>query len=67
MTIEFKTIVQTLRNDPESRDALARCTNADEAAAVASAGGKTYISYGDTTIIVDGVEMTADEVWARRG
>ena len=34
---------------------------------VAAAGGKTFITYGDTTIIVEGVEMTHDEVWARRG
>jgi Ca2+-binding RTX toxin-like protein len=34
---------------------------------VAAAGGKTFITYGETTIIVEGVEMTHDEVWARRG
>ena len=33
--------------------------------AVVAGGGNTFITYGDTTIIVEGVEMTHDEVLAR--
>lgn len=32
---------------------------------VASSGGNTYISYGDTSIVLDGVEMDRDQVWGR--
>ncbi len=42
------------------------CSKASEID-VAAAEGKTFITYGDTTIIVEGVEMTAEEVWNRRG
>ena len=33
---------------------------------VAAAGGKTFITCGESTIILEGVEMSAKEVWARR-
>jgi len=34
---------------------------------VSSDGGNTVISYGETTITLQGVEMTADEVWVSAG
>jgi len=51
-------------NPAQDRFHFEGCHSADDIS-VASGGGRTFITYGETTVIVEGVEMTAEEVWNR--